>query len=404
MDTAKTPRATAGIICEFNPFHNGHAYLLRRAREFGDCVICLMSGRTVQRGMVAIADPYVRAEMALAGGADLVLELPFPWCSGSAAYFADAGVRILTEFGVEHLLFGSECGDLVALKQAADTVGSDTFVRRYTELCQSGEGTAAAYRTALNELLPNHTFGANDLLGISYLEAIARQNSPLVPITVSRLGNGYHETKLNPDAYPSATALRARMETATDTDALEKALAGTMPSPCLARLLSAVSCGEAPACDNRLPDIAHAAMRLATPEELCHIAELSGGLGDRMLKQARATTDGASFFESLKTKLYPDARLCRGMLFALTRVHPEDLSAHPTYTTVLAANGMGCAHLSTLRKEDSAMAIVTKPADAPTGRQKELSDRVDALVSLCLPTPRHAGWLMQKSPCIKKTD
>ena len=402
MDTAKTPRATVGIICEFNPFHNGHAYLLRRAHELGDCVICLMSGRTVQRGTVAVADPYVRAEMALTGGADLVLELPFPWCSGSAAYFADTGVRILTELGVDHLLFGSECGDLAALQQAADTVRSDIFVRRYTDLCQSGEGTAAAYRTALSELLPHLTLGANDLLGIAYLEAIAHQKSPLVPVTIPRLGDGYHETECHTDAYPSATALRARIETATDTDALGKALMGTMPDPCLERLLSAVTNSEAPAGNHRLLDVAHASLRLATPEDLCNIAELSGGLGDRMLKQARITTDGASFFDSLRTKLYPDARLCRGLLFALTRVHADDLSAHPTYTTVLAANGAGCAYLSAIRKKSTPLAVITKAADAPDGRQKELSDRVDALFSLCLPTPRHAGWLIQKPPYIQK--
>ena len=76
-----------GVICEFNPFHNGHGYLLSRMREqVGEdgCVICLMSGRFVQRGEAALADPYLRAEMALAGGADLVLELPFPWSAGSA--------------------------------------------------------------------------------------------------------------------------------------------------------------------------------------------------------------------------------------------------------------------------------------------------------------------------------
>ena len=87
---------SSGVICEFNPFHGGHAYLLSRMREqvgADGCVVCLMSGRFVQRGEAAMADPYLRAETALAGGADLVLELPFPWSAGSAEFFASAGVR-----------------------------------------------------------------------------------------------------------------------------------------------------------------------------------------------------------------------------------------------------------------------------------------------------------------------
>ena len=97
---------SSGVICEFNPFHGGHAYLLSRMREQvgdGGCVVCVMSGRFVQRGEVAMADPYLRAAMALAGGADLVAELPFPWSAGSAEQFALGGVRILTRLGVDTL-------------------------------------------------------------------------------------------------------------------------------------------------------------------------------------------------------------------------------------------------------------------------------------------------------------
>lgn len=402
MAEVNKPHATVGIICEFNPFHNGHAYLLQKAHELGDCVVCVMSGRTVQRGTVAVTDPYIRAEIALLGGADLVLELPFPWSSGSAAYFASAGVRILTALGIDCLLFGSECGSINDLQRAAQAVRSEDFVARYTALCEAGEGTAAAYRNALQEQLPDHSLGANDLLGVAYLEAIAAQKSSIIPYTVKRLGDGYHEAELHSDVYPSATALRARMGATPAPAVLENELKGSMPAPCLARLLTAMEQGDAPADQNRLLDTAHSTFRLASPETMTGIAELSGGLGDRMLQKARTATDGQAFFEALKTRLYPDARLCRGMLFGLTRTRTEDLAAAPTYTTVLAANRAGCDFLSTLRRKDTALTVVTKAAEAPEGRQKELSDRADALLSLCLPTPRHAGWLMQRSPFILK--
>ena len=104
---------TAGIVCECNPFHAGHGYLFSAARASGvDAVIAVMSGCFTQRGEAAVADPISRARILLLGGADAVLELPYPFCSSSAEYFSRAGVEILDRLGVDELWFGSECGDL----------------------------------------------------------------------------------------------------------------------------------------------------------------------------------------------------------------------------------------------------------------------------------------------------
>ena len=108
-----------GIICEFNPIHRGHARLISRAREEG-LVVCLMSGNFTQRGEAAVLPPVPRATMAIAAGADLVLELPFPYACASAAYFAGAGVEILCRLGVDTLAFGSESGDLSRLSVLAE--------------------------------------------------------------------------------------------------------------------------------------------------------------------------------------------------------------------------------------------------------------------------------------------
>ena len=138
---------TTGVICELNPFHGGHAYLLSCMREeAGDegLVVCLMSGRFVQRGEAAVADPYLRAKTALAGGADLVLELPFPWSAGSAEHFAAAGVTLLARLGVDCITFGSECGDPNLLSAAAKAPSAPGFGEVYATLCRKGAGTAAA--------------------------------------------------------------------------------------------------------------------------------------------------------------------------------------------------------------------------------------------------------------------
>ena len=110
-----------GIICEYNPFHKGHAYHLARARELAgaDFVVCAMSGSVTQRGVFARHDKWTRARMALACGADLVLELPFPFASGSARRFAEGGVAALAALGADTLAFGSESAELPAIMAAA---------------------------------------------------------------------------------------------------------------------------------------------------------------------------------------------------------------------------------------------------------------------------------------------
>ena len=122
----------AGIIAEYNPFHSGHGYLIEQARASGaDCVVCVMSGYFTQRGEAAIADPYFRSRALLYGGADLVLELPYPYSSSSAEFFAGAGVDILSRLSVDELWFGSECGDLTLLQRGADASLDEVFLNLY---------------------------------------------------------------------------------------------------------------------------------------------------------------------------------------------------------------------------------------------------------------------------------
>ena len=406
----------SGVICEFNPFHSGHAYLLSRMRELAGedgCVICLMSGRFVQRGDTAVADPYLRAETALAGGADLVLELPFPWSAGSAEFFAGAGVELLTRLGVDSLVFGSEGGDLTLLTAAAEAVDSLEFRNAYMDMCNAGMGTAAAYVDALRYIcptpLPDGFPDSNELLGIAYLRALKqaeeRYGSAPAPRTVTRLGAGYREDTLTEGQYPSATALRALIrEAACDPVALEAILEGTMPAGSLDALLRAVRAEDAPLSGERLLSFYHTFYRIKSPEDFAGYAEMGGGLAAHICRRAREAATPEDFFASLRTKYYTDARLRRALLFGALAVTEGDLRGLPTYTTLLAANGRGCAFLKAFRKahkdDPNGLTVVTKPADAPEGRQTELADLTDALFTLCFPSPRPAGDMMKRSPVI----
>ena len=137
--------ADFGIVSEFNPMHNGHIHLINEAKRCGaERVLCVMSGNAVQRGELAIADKYTRARIALDNGADLVLELPYPYCSASAEFFARAGISILSGL-CDNVIFGSECGNITTLKKAAEEASSTELKTKVSERIASGEGAARAY-------------------------------------------------------------------------------------------------------------------------------------------------------------------------------------------------------------------------------------------------------------------
>ncbi len=427
-DTANskaTPPA-AGVVCEFNPFHNGHVRLLSAMRQAvgpHGCVICIMSGRFVQRGVPAFADPYLRARMALSGGADLVMELPFPWSASGAETFAAAGVSLLSRLGVDILAFGSETGQLSLLDQAAHAAVDPSFSDQYAALIRQGRGTAEAYTQAIRAGIhdpPNGFPCPNDLLAISYLKALLTERSVMTPLIVRREGQSYCDDTLKTPAAPSASALRALLrEVAVDPVCLAAVLKDTMPDQALRLLLEAVRIGAAPAGEDILLPFYHVFFRLGDPALLEHTAELGGGLAGRMVDAAKKAGTPQEFWNALHSRLYPDTRLRRGMLFAATGVGPQDIRTAPVYTALLAANAAGRQFLRIYEKkmstrsgcrdsrtvdhtdgEISPLAVITKPANALACRQRILCQRADSLFTLCLPRPAEAGALLRKTPFI----
>ncbi len=378
-----------GVICECNPLHDGHRYLLRQARAHGaDAVVCVMSGCFVQRGEAAIFDPSSRARALVDGGADLVLELPFPYAASGAEFFARAGVDILSRIGVEELWFGSECGDLERLWSLARIAESESFRRAYIESTRSSGGTAGTYVALLQEAEKSDApLMANDLLGIAYLRALLTSDTSMKAHTIARMGSGYAEARLTEGEVPSATALRAMIRQ-NGVQSVREYL-----TPVTAELLQeAIDKGRAPAelkCAERLI-LGRLSMLLGTKTE--EIAELSGGLGARLCAAAR---EAQSFEELLTlgaTKKYPTARLQRGILFALTGVNQEDLRKPVAYTRLLAANEKGYAYLASCRKSRRT-AVVTRASDYPNTedalRLRELELAAERLYELCMPCVQH---------------
>ena len=323
-------------------------------------------------------------------------------------------MRILSRLGVDTLTFGSETGDAHLLHQAESAIHSPTFGAVYSALCRSGMGTAAAFSEALRKAsrvpLPDEFPSSNDLLGIAYIRALHLLHADGFPMLsaeiVKRLGAAYRADTLTDGEYPSATSLRVLIrEAACDPAALEAILGGTMPDGSLTCLLEGLRRGELPVDGDRLLPFLHAFYRLAEPASMESFAECGGGIMGHICRVARETPSSAEFTEALRTKQYTDARLRRALLFGALGVDREDLLMQPAYTAVLGASSRGRAFLRGWRKEQKdeclfPFAVVTKPADAPEGRQRMLSERSDALFTLCYPTPGAAGDLYRRTPCM----
>ncbi len=387
---------TVGIICECNPLHGGHQYLLKQARASGaDVVVALMSGWFVQRGEPAVADPFLRAEALLCCGADLVLELPYPFAASSAEYFADAGVNILERLGVDALWFGSECGELSHLSRMCELTASPVFAERYSASVGESGGSAKTYFSILCDMAGEEiTPLPNDILGIAYLRSIRTQNARIAPVTVKRVGSGYAQEALTPDAFPSATALRRLWR--------ESGLGAVLP-------LLPKECREVYAKASEPSALSFAErlilghFRLSSSDSLSRVAELGGGLGNRMAESARRATSLQEFFEYTSTKKYTEARIRRGVLFALTGVQTADLCERPAYTRLLAANAVGSRFLSTMRGRCD-IPVVTRRSDLTNNlldtRQNVLSEQAFRLYTLCQRDSSSASTLWTRPPIL----
>lgn len=382
-----------GIVCEFNPLHNGHERLLRYARELGaERVVCVMSGNATQRGELAVLDKYTRAKAAIAVGADLVLELPFPWSSASAEYFARAAVAVLSGF-CDTLLFGSECGDIELICRAATLASTDVFREEYRRRTKSGEGAAGVYFDMLCEA--GAPLGSNDLLGVEYVRAIGEFGADITPVTLKREGADYNDESIDGASYPSATAIRKMWQELGFEDSAKH-----MPRAVYEIYEKAYFEGEM--CDvYQLSRAILMYFRLRSPEDLHRYAECEGGIANRLCSLAHECSSLEDLYEKLSTKRYTDAKLRRALLFCLSEVERELLCSLPEYTTLLAADAKGRELLSAQRKSGG-IKVVTKPADEPAeSAQTKASRRLDAIFTLAKMQPNASGEYLKRGAYIE---
>lgn len=333
---------TVGIVAEYNPLHNGHQYHIQKSRELsqGDFVIAVMSGNYVQRGEPAILDKWHRTRMALQSGVDMVIELPVLFSCASAEFFASAAIKLLQDTGlVNYICFGSEIGDVQALKQAADFFANEPeeFQLMLKQFLDEGLSYPTARMKAFESLsgFPSTILSnPNNILGIEYLKALSRLASPMLPITVERQGAGYHSSNTN-TSFASATALRKVLFRQQWEE-----VATHVPPSCLDILQQAFSKGQAPiSMDDYVPCLQYH-MRMTPLNHLGEIFEVSEGLEHRILRLASCGSSIEEMISAIKTKRYTYTKVQRILLHILLDISSQQVmslhqQSHLPYIRVL---------------------------------------------------------------------
>lgn len=325
-----------GIIAEFNPFHNGHAWLIRKVREAGAThIAAVMSGNFVQRGEPAITEKRVRAEAALSGGADLVLELPLPYACASAQGFAFGAVSALSSLGcIETLAFGSESGNLEALQDAAAALEHPKLPALLAAAGKDGSAFARARQEAVSELAGEQTArllsSPNNTLAIEYLRQLKHTGSAMKPFTIKRTAVS-HDSGVPAEDMASASYLRKHFSL--------EALARYTPTASVYK--AAVEEGLMPADFCKLENAVLAKLRTMDINSFKELPDLSEGLENRLAAAVRKASGLEELYFLIKTKRYPLARIRRLVLSAFLDI-PKSYCRHtPPYLRILGMNRAG---------------------------------------------------------------
>lgn len=377
-----------GIIAEYNPFHNGHAYQIAqvRAKHPDSLIIAVMSGSFTQRGETAILDKWTRAKLAVRGGCDLVLELPFAFACRSAQDFARGGVTLLERLGiVDTLAFGAESSELTRLSALAATMDSEATQAKLQAKIKSGLSYASALTAALDEQNTSLLTLPNNILAIEYLRSLSILHSSIEPLLIPRRGASYHDMNIDtPNA--SASAIRQllyRHNTATAnvtntnvTTDINRCnvnncdLTAEHYNSELQHALPARVYEELWNCDlMHLPDMNQLFLLLRYElmqmpvSKLQSFYSINEGIENRIIASARTNSDYESFIHAVTTKRYPASRIRRTMIYLLLQLRQSEVTAFdeagPLYARLLAVSGQG-RKLLPLIKQHASIPLITK--------------------------------------------
>ncbi len=381
-----------GVIAEYDPFHKGHERHLRSAREKtgADFIVCVMSGSFTQRGMPALLPPHARADMALRCGADVALQLPYAFSVREAEYFALGGAAILNALGcVTHLSFGSETDDLTLLQTAARLL--ETPDEAMESAIQAGLAKGLSFAAAQGQAVakrlkvPVDTLDApNTALALSYLRALIRLDSRIIPVPVLR-ETDYHAGEL--DALPSASAVRSAILRG-DWAGVRKAI----PENALPVLEEAIRNGLCP--PDSLDILLRHKLLISTPEEIARWPGISEGLEMRILKAAESAVSREALVDAVKTRRYTRGRISRALCHGVMGVTKADLPPLPASARILGFRESARPLLRQMQKhtQKNGFTLYARPAKEETAI---LDCRADDLWRVAAGLPRGETYRLQ---------
>ena len=391
------------VVCEFNPFHNGHKYLLDKAKELSGCdaIMCIMSGHFTQRGEPAIVDKMTRANMALLNGADVVVQIPTYFCSTNAEMYALAGVKIASCFDdVTHICFGSESGDIVTIRELATLLAKEPpiFKEQIHKNLNSGYSLGISKMRAINELISNERIifshpdvaknllnQPNNILAVEYVQALIKTKSRITPLTVKMIKHGNEDV---PYKISNGTSIRKSIYDSKRIYNIHKFLP-TLAYDALADTLSKCSVPNL----KTFGQLALYKMATTNVYSLQQNYDMVEGIENRLIQLARENIDYDAFVESVSSKRFSVNRVKRLILNSMLDIRSEfvqklyDLDYLP-YVKVLAIKDQSNL-LSSIKNSKST--IVMRKQDVIIAKKDDFAkvlmyteDRANALYSQLL--------------------
>lgn len=360
-----------GIIAEYNPFHNGHLYHLKSAlaKTDADYTVCVMSGNFIQRGEPALFNKFIRADMAVNCGVDLIVELPVYYSVSTAEKFAYAGVKLLNECGANYISFGCETADISPLISISNLLLNETYeykneLKKQLNLGLSYPDARSKVISKLLNISSNITNQPNNILAIEYLKALSQINPIITPIPVERVDSNYYDTDSKTNIL-SATGIREKLKHSEDVDIF-------MPQSTLSLMKDPVFLKD-------FEQLILFSLRKLSLSELKALPDVTEGLENRVLSAVISSSMLDELIDKIKTKRYPLTRIKRILISAMLGLSKEklqlfDKSGGPQYIRILGCNEKGKELLSLISKKSNLPIItsVNKFLSTATDLQKEM--------------------------------
>ena len=340
----------SALICEYDPFHNGHRYMLEKMRENGsEYIIACMSGNFTQRGEFALFDKYSRTKIAVENGIDTVIELPVTYACASAEKFAFGGIFLLKSLGcVDEIYFGSECGDISLLENTADILLSADIPEKIKKYLSLGQTFAKARENAVSEI--SETAAdilryPNNILAVEYIKSAKILDTSFSVNTVRRTGTGHNSTMTNGN-IASATLIR-QMITQNNNDFKKYIPFSDIPD------IHSFS---------KLETAFLYSLRMMSPDKFSVLPDVSEGLENRLYSAVRNGISSDDILSLAKTKRYTMSRLKRILLYAFLGISRSDCDILPQYIKILGFSSKGRTVLRKMR-ETAGLPVIMRYSD-----------------------------------------